>query len=266
MGRRPRRRCAELIPQARDARIAGVCVSGLGPCLLACDERRAGRCAPAILYGIDMRATAEIAELTAALRRRRDPRALRQGAAPRRRSGRSSRGSAATSPRSGSAPAAGTCANSFVVARLTGEYVLDHHSASQCDPLYDLREHRWVDGLGGGDRARPRRCRGCLAGRGRRARSRRRARRRPACRRHAVAAGTVDAWAEAFSVGVRDPGDLMLMYGTTMFFVEVVDATPSPGAVDDRRRRPGTRSLAAGMATVGRADRLGARARRRASR
>jgi xylulokinase len=35
-------------------------------------------------------------------------------------------------------------ANSFIIHRLTGEYVIDHHSASQCDPLYDLRENRWI--------------------------------------------------------------------------------------------------------------------------
>ena len=27
--------------------------------------------------------------------------------------------------------------------RLTGEYALDHHTASQCDPLYDLRAQEW---------------------------------------------------------------------------------------------------------------------------
>ena len=41
--------------------------------------------------------------------------------------------------------------------------------------------------------------------------------------------GTVDAWAEATSVGVRAPGDVMLMYGTTMFFVQVLtDPRPHP--------------------------------------
>jgi xylulokinase len=34
----------------------------------------------------------------------------------------------------------------------------------------------------------------------------------------------VDAWAEACSAGVRDPGDLMLMYGSAMFFVQVLEA------------------------------------------
>jgi xylulokinase len=38
-----------------------------------------------------------------------------------------------------------------------------------------------------------------------------------------VSAGTVDAYSEAFSVGVRRPGDQMLMYGSTMFLVQVID-------------------------------------------
>src|SRR3954454_16133070 len=54
---------AELVARVDAGAIAGVCVSGLGPCLLVgdADDRplRAG-----ILYGIDMRATQEIAELT----------------------------------------------------------------------------------------------------------------------------------------------------------------------------------------------------------
>lgn len=36
-------------------------------------------------------------------------------------------------------------ANSFIVHRLTGEYVLDHHSASQCDPLYDVHSYGWIE-------------------------------------------------------------------------------------------------------------------------
>ena len=34
-------------------------------------------------------------------------------------------------------------ASSYLVYRLTGEYVLDHHSASQCAPMYDLAGTRW---------------------------------------------------------------------------------------------------------------------------
>ena len=52
-----------------------------------------------------------------------------------------------------------------------------------------------------------------------------------------VAVGTVDALAEALSVGVREPGDLMVMYGSTTFFILVTDAPVEAGsAVADGRR------------------------------
>ena len=67
-----------------------------------------------------------------------------------------------------------------------------------------------------------------------------------------VGAGTVDAAAEAVSVGVVAPGDMMLMYGTTTFFILV-----TPGPVRQRSMwstaycMPGVYDLAAGMATTG---------------
>ena len=67
-----------------------------------------------------------------------------------------------------------------------------------------------------------------------------------------VAAGTIDAWAEAVSVDVREPGDVMLMYGTTMMVVEVVDRLrPHPGLWGTAGVFPGTSTLATGMATSG---------------
>src|SRR4051812_43254140 len=44
--------CRELAPQAGGGRIAGLCVSGIGPCLLLCDAALEP-VRPAILYGID---------------------------------------------------------------------------------------------------------------------------------------------------------------------------------------------------------------------
>ena len=38
-----------------------------------------------------------------------------------------------------------------------------------------------------------------------------------------VTAGTIDAAAEAVSVGVREPGDMMVMYGSTIFIVQVTE-------------------------------------------
>jgi xylulokinase len=49
----------ELTDQRAGRPIAGVCVSGVGPCLLVCDEQLEP-VRPAILYGIDGRAGAEL--------------------------------------------------------------------------------------------------------------------------------------------------------------------------------------------------------------
>lgn len=67
-----------------------------------------------------------------------------------------------------------------------------------------------------------------------------------------VAAGTIDAWSEAASVGGRRPGDLMFMYGSTMFLILVGDKP-----LADKRlwstagSFPDTPDIAAGMATSG---------------
>jgi xylulokinase len=242
--------CAELVPAAGGGPIAGLCVSGLGPCLLLCDERlapvRAG-----ILYGIDMRATREIEELTArfgeaAIVARCGKSLSTQAVGPKMLWVRRNEPDAWARARRFHS------AHSYVVAKLTGEYVLDHHTASQCDPLYDLRERAWAadwaaevaEGLElprlawpgevvGAVHAEAAGHTGLSAG-------------------TPVVAGTVDAWAEAFSAGVRAPGDLMLMYGSTMFFVQVLDGPAShPLLWTTAGVERDSYTLAAGMATSG---------------
>jgi xylulokinase len=67
-----------------------------------------------------------------------------------------------------------------------------------------------------------------------------------------VVAGTIDAWAEALSVGVAAPGDFMLMYGTTMFMVEVLaEAIAAPHFWGTQGVFEGTHALAGGMAAAG---------------
>jgi len=144
--------------------------------------------------------------------------------------------------------------NSFLVKRLTGEYILDHHTASQCDPLYDIVAADWhqpwyldvmdalpapAPGLASPSdvvgRVTAKAAKVTLLPQG-----------TPVC------AGTVDAWAEAFSAGVRRAGDLMLMYGSTMFFVQVLrDITRHPQLWTTAGVDPGTYTLAAGMSTSG---------------
>lgn len=112
--------------------------------------------------------------------------------------------------------------HSFVVSRLTGEYVLDHHTASQCDPLYDIDAFGWnldwaediAPGLAMPRLAWPGEVVGAVHTRA--------AAETGLPLGTPVVAGTVDAWAEAFSVGVRQAADVMLMYGLTLFLIEVL--------------------------------------------
>jgi len=242
--------CRELVQAAGEGDIAGVCVSGVGPCLLLCDAG-VEPVRPAILYGIDMRATAEIEELT---ERYGGERILQRGGTPltTQAVGPKALWVQRHEPRAWARATRWYNSNSFVVARLTGEYVLDHHTASQCDPLYDIRANAWCEdwaqevmaGLEMPRLAWPSEVVG---------------------RVHAAAAeatglpedtpvcaGTVDAWAEAFSAGVRRPGDLMLMYGSTMFFVQVLHELRSHAKLwTTAGVEPGTYTLAAGMSTSG---------------
>ena len=200
--------------------LAAMCVSGVGPCLVLCDaELRPLR--PAILYGVDTRATAEIALLTTEFGEdnildRAGTLLSSQAVGPKlewvyRRE-----------PQVFERATGWYGSNSYIAAKLTGEYVMDHHTASQCDPLYATREfdwnHQWAQRICrhlplprlvwpadvvGTVSAEAAGATGVPAG-------------------TPVVAGTVDAYSEAFSVGVRRPGDLMLMYGSTMFLVQVI--------------------------------------------
>ncbi len=242
--------CAELVtPQAR-RELAGLCVSGIGPCVVPCDPQlRALR--PAILYGIDTRAQAEIEELNR--RYGQDEILTRAGSALSSQAiGPKLLWLQRHEPDVWRRTAGWHMASSFVVARLTGEYVLDHCSASQCDPLYDLDAGDWAcdwagELAGGVPLPRlvwPAEVAGAVSDRG--------ARESGLPVGLPVAAGTVDAWAEAFSVGVRRPGEMMLMYGSTMFIVGVQDANAvHPKLWATAGVEPDTRCLAAGMATSG---------------
>jgi xylulokinase len=239
----------ELAPQAGSA-LKALCVSGIGPCVVLCDAH-VKPLRPAILYGIDTRAQDEIEELDA--RYGEDALLARGGSALSSQAiGPKLLWLRRHEPEVWGRTAGWYMASSFAVARLTGEYVLDHHSASQCDPLYDMSSASWaedmIDAIAPGVpfprltwpgetvgtvTARAAAETGLPAG-------------------LPVVNGTVDAWAEAFSGGVRRPGDLMVMYGTTMFFVQAVErAKPDRSLWFTQGVRPGAPTLAAGMSTSG---------------
>ena len=240
----------ELAGAVGDDRLAGLAVSGIGPCLLPADG--SGRpLRPAILYGVDTRAGAEIAELTGELGAEE---ILRRGGTPlsSQAVGPKIRWLARHEPAVWERTEMLLMAGSYLVHRLTGRYVLDHHSASQCDPMYDQNRLDWATdwaavvapGLKLPELAWPTEVVGTVS-----AEAAAETGLPPGL---PVTAGTVDAWAEATSVGVREPGDVMVMYGTTMFLIQVLETpNPHPGLWTTSGVFPGTRSLAAGMATSG---------------
>ncbi|MFC0672740.1 FGGY-family carbohydrate kinase [Brachybacterium hainanense] len=234
-----------------EVRIEGVGVSGMGPCVALVDEDDEP-VRPAILYGVDSRAQEEIDLLEQELGAERilhrsGCMLTAQAAGPKVLWIARHEPEAYARARRLLMPA------SYLVRRLTGAYVLDHASAAQTAPLYDLRARTWhrpsaeraAPGL-----ALPRLLwAGEVAGRigpeiaaelpGLRAGT-------------PVIAGTIDAWAEASSIGVDAPGDLMLMYGTTTFLLGMTSGPitsrtlfAAPGL------SPGAWTLSGGMAASG---------------
>jgi xylulokinase len=209
------------------ADIGGVAVSAIGSCMLPVDE--AGNALrPGVLYGIDTRSTAEIDWLNQHF-----------GEQPMFDLGAMALTSQAIGPKilwlRNNEPDiyARThkilTASSYPVLKLTGEMVMDRHSASYYNPLIDISRLEWddrfaepiidpdrlprllwSDEIAGEVTPAAAAITGLRAG-------------------TPVTTGTIDAAAEAISVGVVDPGDLMVMYGTTMFFIQVTDRpTPDP--------------------------------------
>ncbi len=247
---------ADFVAIARDlaahegGRIAAVGVSGIGPAVLPVDA--AGRSLrPAILYGIDTRAMREADEMTErfgaeAILARGGTLLTSQAGGPKlawiRRH----------EPDVWAATRRFHMAHSLVIERLTGEYVLDHHSASQCDPLYDMTTAAWaadwaadvVPGLDLPRLAWSNEIAGRVHVEGAAATG--------IPEGTPVVAGTIDAWAEALSAGVRDVGETMLMFGTTMFMVEVAKVfRPDASLWSTQGVFEGTCTYAAGLSTSG---------------
>lgn len=227
--------------------IAAVGISGMGPCVLLTDA--AGQpLRPAILYGVDTRATREIRDQTErlgerAIRERCGSTLSTQSVGPKLEWLRNHEPEVVAQSSMIFMPA------SWLGWRLTGRYYLDHHSASQSTPLFEPESLSWYrpwtelicPWLTLPELLWPGEVVGVV--------------RRPIGGLQAgvpVIAGTIDAWMEAISAGAHEPGDLMLMYGTTMFLVHTVE---KPLAVESLwatvGAMEGTRSLAGGMATSG---------------
>ena len=230
--------------------IAGVAASAIGPCMLPVDEVGAPLM-NAVLYGVDTRASEEIDLLN----RRIGPETILERC-----------GNALTSQSVGpkilwlkrnrphlfERTRTILTSTSYLVHKLTGEAVIDHYTAANFSPFYDVETLDWtvdlVDDVVTPDMLPRLLWSTEIAGRI-----------TPAAAAETglaegtpVTAGTIDAAAEAVSVGVRHPGDLMMMYGSTVFIIEVTERP-----VRDPRLwyapwlSPGTHASMAGLATSG---------------
>lgn len=229
--------------------ISAVCVSGIGPALVVTDAQDVPL-RPAILYGIDTRSAPQAAEQNRriggpALTARVGNPLSTQSVGPKLAwIAEEEPDTWARAHRIYSAPG-------WVVRQLTGEYTMDRYSASASDPLYDLSARGWWEEMWepyarlqrprlvgpseivGGVSAGAAEATGLPVG-------------------TPVAAGTIDALAEAYSVGCRDVGDTMIMYGSTLFMIQVTASmVPSTLLWATEGRTTATYTLAAGMATGG---------------
>lgn len=233
------------------ADIKGVGISAIGPDVLPIDENfnplRMG-----ILYGVDTRAVKEIDELNAKF-----------GEDEIFNATANCLSSQSTGPKilwiKNNEPEVYkrarwfVDATTFIVARLTSRVVIDHFSAGCMVPMYDPWKNKWSDRfckdfvnleqlpeilwsheLAGRVTSKASELTGLAEG-------------------TPVSVGTIDAGAEALSVGVTKPGEMMMMYGSTIFMIQVTDNDQA------REKRlwagpylfPGTWCLLAGMATSG---------------
>jgi len=199
--------------------IRAVGTSAIGPCVLPVDADGAPL-SNAILYGVDTRSAQEIEDLTQAIGAEeifdRCGNALTtQSVGPKILWLKRNR------PDVYARAAKFLNSTSFLVHRLTGRFVVDHYTAANASPLYlvdeqawstalapdvteidRLPELAWTTDMAGGVTRRAAETTGLVAG-------------------TPVIVGTIDAAAEAISVGVLDVGEMMLMYGSTVFTILV---------------------------------------------
>jgi xylulokinase len=199
--------------------VEAVAVSAIGPCMLPVG----GDGAPlmnAVLYGIDTRASQEVEELTTRLGAEAilafcGNALTSQAVGPKILWLKRNRPDVYSKTRKF------LNATSFLVHRLTGRFVTDHYSASNVAPLYDFDGMAWSDAFAPEvtdlERLPDIEWTTKIAG----SVTRRAAEETGLAAGTPVIVGTIDAAAEAISVGVVGEGETMLMYGSTIFTIRV---------------------------------------------
>ena len=197
--------------------IKAVACSAIGPCMLPIDQH-GNPLMNGVLYGVDGRAEDQVQALTkrigeSVIVERCGNALTSQSVGPKILWLKEQR------PEIFAITAHVLTSTSFLVQRLTGEVVIDHYTAANFAPLYDVQKQDWIDDLAddiipldklpqlmwsneiaGQITAAASDATGLATG-------------------TPVTAGTIDAAAEALSVGMDHPGDMMMMYGSTIFII-----------------------------------------------
>ena len=230
--------------------IAGVGVSAIAPCVLPIDKE--GRpLRPAILYGLDTRASEEIEALETTLGRKAifENSALHlssQAAGPKILWIRNHE------PEIWKKTATILTGSGYLVYKLTNRKVIDYYTATAYAPLLDIKRGVWSEEMASAitslDRLPDLLWSKDVAGKV----TREAAQQTGLAEGTPVIAGTADAAAEALSAGMSEAGDLMVMYGSSAFFIQKTDQLVMTdklwGAtfLEDQ-----TYAVAAGMSTSG---------------
>jgi xylulokinase len=229
--------------------IKAIATSAIGPCMLPLDA--AGKpLMNGILYGVDTRAHAEIADLddqigADTILKRCGNALTSQSVGPKILWLRRNR------PEIWKNTVKIVTSTTYLTFRLTGEYAIDHYTASSFSPLYDIARQNWCFDLADicAPEALPRLMWSTeIAGHV----TARAAAETGLAIGTPVTCGTIDAAAEAVSVGAAVPGDMMMMYGSTIFIILI-----TPKRLSDPRLwhapwlYPGSHAAMAGLATSG---------------
>lgn len=236
--------------EVNPADIKGVGASAIGPCCLPVDEE----CRPlrkAILYGVDVRAQKQIEQLKTEfgedyiLERYGNP-ITSQSIGPKIQWIKENE------PEIYEKTYKFITASTYLVAKLTGRYCIDHYTAAYFTPMYHLEnqdwdeenlyrfcrkeqlaECLWTDELAGCVTAKAAEETGLAEG-------------------TPVIVGTADAAADAVGAGVLRPGDILVMFGSSVYMIHVVSKLTT-----DARYWAGpylfrdTYMVASGMSTAG---------------
>lgn len=197
--------------------IKAVACSAIGPCMLPVDQQ-GNPLMNGVLYGVDGRAEKQVNALTERIGEslivERCGNALTsQSVGPKILWLKEQR------PEIYAKTAHILTSTSFLVQRLTGEVVIDHYTAANFAPLYDVASQQWVSDLADDiiplEKLPRLMWSNEIAGEV----TEDAARATGLSKGTPVTTGTIDAAAEALSVGMAQPGDMMMMYGSTIFII-----------------------------------------------